>query len=502
MAIITGTPRGETLNGASGRDVVSGLGGDDTLTGGSDADELFGGDGDDILIGGDSTRLADERYELSSNMLYGGAGKDIFRATVRSHGTPDGGRDVQDGSHDIVMDFVRGEDRIDLSAYGVSSFDQLQAALSSTPGGDATFDAELGGVSHIWTIRGISKGELRATDFIYSTSDEMPSKGGTVYNDTLFGTTGDDVLSGGWVHDKLYGGLGNDVLGGGAHNDELYGGPGDDELDGGSSQDLLDGGEGEDKLRGGSGYDTLIGGSGNDYLDGGGQDDALDGGLGNDTLVGGSWNDLLDGGKGVDSLAGGTGDDTYVVNSRNDEVIEKAKEGTDTVKASTSYRLAANVENLVLTGSGNIHATGNSLSNALTGNAGENALSGGMGNDKLYGGLGADDLHGGTGRDVFVFRSVDDTGISRAGRDNIFDFSQKNADRMDLSAIDARNATTGDDAFTFIGTAGFSEKAGELRYTRKASDTYVYGDVDGDKKSDFIIHLDYALKLTQGDFVL
>ncbi|OQX05805.1 MAG: hypothetical protein BWK76_26990, partial [Desulfobulbaceae bacterium A2] len=66
-------------------------------------------------------------------------------------------------------------------------------------------------------------------------------------------------------------------------------------------------------------------------------------------LTGGVGNDLLDGKAGRDTLQGGLGDDTYVVDT-NDIIVENADEGLDTVLAGTSHTLAANVENLTLTG--------------------------------------------------------------------------------------------------------------------------------------------------------
>ena len=112
---------------------------------------------------------------------------------------------------------------------------------------------------------------------------------------------------------------------------------------------------------------------------------------------------MLDGGAGSDTMSGGAGNDTYVVNATGDVVTEAASEGTDTVQASVSYTLGANVENLTLTGSGNINATGNTLDNTLTGNAGNNVLDGGSRQRRLTGGAGNDTMIGGSGDDLFVY---------------------------------------------------------------------------------------------------
>jgi Ca2+-binding RTX toxin-like protein len=145
----------------------------------------------------------------------------------------------------------------------------------------------------------------------------------------------------------------------------------------------------------------LIDGTGNNL------GNVLTGNAVSNTLRGGAGNDTLNGGAGADRLAGGSGNDLYVVDDSGDVVIENAGEGTDTVQASVSYTLAANIENLTLTGSGSIDGSGNELANLLTGNAAANILNGGAGNDTLNGGAGADTLFGGLGDDLYL---VDDIG--------------------------------------------------------------------------------------------
>jgi len=73
--------------------------------------------------------------------------------------------------------------------------------------------------------------------------------------------------------------------------------------------------------------------------------------------------------------------------------------------AYVTYTLGSNVENLSLTGTAAINATGNALDNMLTGNSANNTLTGNAGNDTLNGGGGADTLVGGTGNDIYIFNS-------------------------------------------------------------------------------------------------
>jgi len=94
---------------------------------------------------------------------------------------------------------------------------------------------------------------------------------------------------------------------------------------------------------------------------------------------------------------------------------------TDTLSASTTTTLPANVENLTLTGSSVINGTGNAGNNILTGNTANNTLNGGDGNDTLNGGTGVDTLIGGLGNDIYQVDSTTDiiTENASAGTDTI-----------------------------------------------------------------------------------
>ena len=190
-------------------------------------------------------------------------------------------------------------------------------------------------------------------------------------------------------------------------------------LGGTSLNDLLDGRGGVDTMKGGSGNDVYVVDQIGDRVvetsSSGGIDwvissisftlgtyqenlklagTAAVGGTGNglaNRLVGNSADNRLDGGAGADVMVGWSGNDTYVIDNAGDKVREtSATGGMDTVLSSVSYSLGAFVENLTLTGSAAIGATGNGLANRLTGNSAANVLNGGGGADTMAGGGGAD----------------------------------------------------------------------------------------------------------------
>ena len=176
----------------------------------------------------------------------------------------------------------------------------------------------------------------------------------------------------------------NNVLSGLAGADILSGGAGNDWLFGGTDNDTLNGDDNDDFLYGEAGADTLNGGNGVDYLNGGSENDTMNGGSGIDTLVGGTGNDLM---------TGGTGNDIYYVDAAGDVVVEGALSwlnGVDTVFASVSETLDANVENLTLTGVGSISGYGNDSNNIINGNNAGNWIDGKVGADTMSGGAGYD----------------------------------------------------------------------------------------------------------------
>ena len=177
---------------------------------------------------------------------------------------------------------------------------------------------------------------------------------------------------------------------------------------------------------------NLTGDANANLLMGARYDDVLKGLAGDDWLVGDAGNDMLDGGTGADYMDGGFGNDTYLVDNAFDWVVEaNASGGTDLVQSSVSFSLAANVENLTLTGATSINGYGNSLANVLQGNAAANLLVGGSGNDTLIGGNGNDTLYGGAGSDLFVLNITPNTS---GNLDTIGDF-QSNADKIQLSRV-------------------------------------------------------------------
>ncbi len=230
----------ENARSGSGNDTLTGNGAANRLEGGAGNDKLDGQGGNDVLIGG-----------IGTDTLTGGEGSDVFRFETVADSAVGAGRDV-------ITDFLKGADKIDLSAIGASSFigtaqfggvagqvryvsaaDATYVELDSDGDGRADFQLQLGG--------GI---RLDNSDFV-----------------DLLGaaTSGDDRLSGTSRADNISGLDGNDTLLGLGGNDTLNGGGGRDLLIGGAGRDTLIGGSGNDVFKLESLFDSLPG-SGRDIV--------------------------------------------------------------------------------------------------------------------------------------------------------------------------------------------------------------------------------------------
>jgi Ca2+-binding RTX toxin-like protein len=249
---------------------------------------------------------------------------------------------------------------------------------------------------------------------------------GTSGNDTIRGTNLAELIRGEAGNDSLIGNGGADTLDGGEGADTMAGGPGDDTyiIDRASDVVIELAGEGVDTIRTilnttlqahvenlvltGTASISGTGNAANNHITGNAGNNRLSGAEGADTLRGEAGNDTLDGGPGADLMEGGPGNDLYIVDDMGDRVIEEAAGGADTVQASVSYTLPANVEVLVLTGSDALTGIGNASDNRIFGNDANNWLVGLAGADTLDGGAGADTMVGGSGNDVYFVDNPND----------------------------------------------------------------------------------------------
>jgi Ca2+-binding RTX toxin-like protein len=281
---------------------------------------------------------------------------------------------------------------------------------------------------------------------IGSTSNDTLVGNGS--NNTLISNGGNDFISGGSGSDTLIGGAGNSTLAGGLGNNFYYtqslgdviiagGYPGEKNTVRSYINFRMNNDSDVDRLGllttnnlngiGNKLNNTIVGNNGKNQLNGKEGDDTLSGGGGSDTLIGGLGNDL------------------FVVDNAAVIVVEKYKEGIDTIHSFVDYTLGNDVERLGLQGVSNMRGTGNALSNTIVGNIGNNLLNGQASRDFLYGGAGNDTLIGGTGDDVLTGNAGNDsflygTGAAFAtgaiGIDKISDFSRVagNTDKIALSS--------------------------------------------------------------------
>ncbi len=378
-ATLTGNGEANLIAGGQGGGVLSGMAGNDTLAGGRGADSLLGGDGDDLLQGGAGNDTVDGGNGLDTAVIDG------LRAAWTVTRTADRELRLQNGATVVlarnVEDFAFADGTVAFIELVKNNTASAWAdSLTGTAGADL-----MDGKGGADTLAGLDGDDI----YVVDRSDDVvveAAAGGTDTVRVAIATAGATYVLAENVENA-------DVTSAAAAN-----------VTGNGAANRLAGNAAANTLAGLDGDDTLDGGAGNDVLDGGNGHDSLLGGLGNDRLAGGTGNDTLDGGAGNDTLTGGEGDDVYVVDAAGDIVVELANGGVDTVRtALAKYVLAANVENLVYTGSASFGGTGNALANGIDGGSGSDVLAGGAGNDTLRGHGGNDTLDGGADVDTAVF---------------------------------------------------------------------------------------------------
>ena len=405
---------------------------------------LTGNAGHNLLDGGSST---------AGDTMIGGAGNDTYIVgNVRDR---------------VIETDAYGADAggVDLVRTTLSIFD-----LAKTP--------FVENVTFVGTGAFRGYGNEQANLIIGGAGDDVLYSVTGIGDDTLMGGAGDDMYVVRGAGDSIW-----EVAGDGfdtirtdlasfklpGHVESLfYTGSGSFSAQGSTAGDLITSGAGNDTLDGWIGADTMKGGNGDDryYVDNagdvvsewvnGGWDVVYSGisyalpdnvdevvllGAGNTAATGNALNNRLVGNAGAnalegggswsgDTLVGGAGNDTYIVSSSKDRLIETELDGSDsggidvvrTAVSSFDLGHAANVENLIYTGSGNFRGTGNEIANHMIG---------GAGNDILDGGAGADTLKGGLGADTFVFAKGEAQG------DVVLDFSRTEGDQLRLEGYGA-----------------------------------------------------------------
>ncbi|MBT9098614.1 hypothetical protein KFZ76_12975 [Methylovulum psychrotolerans] len=485
---LIGNTAANVLDGGMGADILKGGAGDDTYLVDNSGDSVVeaSGEGTDTVQASVTYTLAGnvENLTLSGTAAINGTGNDLANLLVGNSADNrlDGGTGadslqgglgndvyVVDNTGDTVTENANeGTDSVqsavtwalaanleNLTLTGTAASNGIgnsQAntllgnAAANTLNGGGGADTLIGGLGNdLYTVDNsgdsVSENSGEGTDTVQSSItyslganvENLILNGAAVINGTGNGLA--NVLTGNAAANTLDGGAGNDTLNGGAGADSLIGGLGDDTFVVDNSADTVseNGGEGTDTVQAAITYtltanveNLILSGSAAINGTGNSQANTLIGNTAANSLDGGAGDDWLDGGTGADTLIGGLGDDTFIVDNSTDSVMEASGEGTDSVQASVTYTLAADVENLTLTGSKAVNGTGNGLANGLTGNSAANILDGGLGDDLLNGGAGADTLTGGLGSDTFVFDTL--TG----GADKILDFVS-GTDRLQLS---------------------------------------------------------------------
>ncbi|KEX92854.1 heme peroxidase [Pseudomonas putida] len=163
--VINGGVGNDTLNGNGGNDILNGGNGVDVLNGGAGNDTLFGGDANDTLLGGIGDDFIDGG--TGNNRVTGGAGNDTLVASS--------GNDIfvfaaGFGADQIIgfdADAAGGQDRLDISSFGVNAVTFVGNVIITDVGADTLISSA--GVESIRLVGVADATTITAADFILAT---------------------------------------------------------------------------------------------------------------------------------------------------------------------------------------------------------------------------------------------------------------------------------------------------------------------------------------------
>jgi trimeric autotransporter adhesin len=457
------------------------------LTGSNTANELIGNAGTNILNGRDG---ADTMHGLGGNDSYV---VDNAGDTVAENANE--GTDTVSASIDYRLP-VNVENLIltgsaDLQGYGNSSANTIIGnAGSNILNGLGGADAMLGGAGNDFY-------------FVDDASDSVSENAGEG-NDTVF-STANFTLSANVETLVLQGGA--DLQGyGNSQANVIYGNAGSNVLNGFGGADLMVGGAGSDNYFVDEAGDAAfeVANEGNDtvfttanyglaanvenLVMQGGADLQGYGSNQANVIYGNTGNNLINGAGGADLMVGGVGNDTYFVDDSSDACFEVAGQGSDAVFASCNYGLAAEVETLVMQGSGDFQGYGSNQANTIYGNGGNNLINGAGG---------ADIMAGGAGNDTYFVDNAGDVVVENPGEGTDVVFSTvhfilpTNVEALVLQGLAAANGTGNALTNSIFGNSGanvLDGQGGTDTLTGNAgNDTFVFhaGQGNGDAVVDF-----------------
>ncbi|WP_294225083.1 calcium-binding protein [uncultured Shimia sp.] len=409
----------DKIYGTTGANMIKTYGGDDKVVAGRGNDQVFLGDGDDyVLVGGGQEEFhggdgndyisyyksrSGVTLNLETNVVSGSwATNDTISGFESASGSKTGNDKIYGTSGDNTIRTYGGNDKVYARGGNDKVFlgDGNDYVLAGDGPGEFHGGSGTDYISYYRSQNGVSVNlETNEVSGSWAEGNTISGfenvSGSETGNDTIYGSSGANLIKTYGGNDQIHAGGGNDTVYAGDGNDQVFLGNGDDYVVvGGGGSESFDGGAGDDIISyrksdagvvidleantvsgswahddtinnfesaagSDTGHDLIYGTSGRNYLDGFGGDDTLYGRDGNDNLsgrggddhiYGGTGDDRLEGGTGSNSLTGGTGADTFDFNMEDFEggatshtIIEDFENDVDTLEINSSGQVVEDI---------------------------------------------------------------------------------------------------------------------------------------------------------------